>query len=83
VKELLRCWDCVLTRCTAEAVTLELDEVRFVDSEGQLLLAAIHKAGATLQARGALSRFIVERIQISNEAVSQCAAAGSIEGDGV
>ena len=83
VKELLRCWECALTRCTADEVTLDLDEVTFVDSEGQLLLAAMHKAGARLQARGALSRFIVERIQASNVVINQCAAAEFIEGEGV
>ena len=83
VNELRRCWECVLTRSSESALTVELDDVTFIDSEGQHLLAAMHKVGAKLQARGALSRFIVERIEASNVVANQCTAAASIEGEGV
>lgn len=73
VKELERCWQCVLTHATS-LLTVELDEVTFVDSEGQLLLKAMYESGAELKARGTLSGFVVERIE--KEAVLVVSGAG-------
>src|SRR5207237_6149895 len=83
VNELRRCWECVLTRSSDSALTVELDDVTFIDSEGQLLLAAMHQAGARLRARGALSGFIVERIQAAGTLASRCIVTEPIEGEGV
>lgn len=82
VEEVQRCWQCVRKRCAASAVTVELDEVTFVDSDGQLLLEAMFEAGAELRARGALSRFLVERIQSGNSVTRQPCQAELSQGRG-
>jgi hypothetical protein len=82
VKELERCWQCALSRVPSSAVTVELEELTFIDSEAQTLLTAICRSGAQLRARGALCRFVVERIQLAVLVVKNTVATESIEGEG-
>ena len=63
VQELVRCCQKVLTAADYKSLTIDLDAVSYVDEQGQLLLDTLHSCGATLVANGALSRYLVERIQ--------------------
>jgi anti-anti-sigma regulatory factor len=63
VQELERCCQDALARPENPALVIELDAVTFVDDAGQSLLQAMHDAGATLVARGAQCRHLVEEIQ--------------------
>jgi outer membrane protein len=60
VAELRNSWDA--ERATAKQVSLELNEVTFVDAEGKALLTKLHEEGAKLISKGCLIRSIIERI---------------------
>jgi hypothetical protein len=62
VEELGRCCEREMARLK-RTLTIELVAVSFVDENGELLLRDMHRAGATLRAKGALSSYLVEQIQ--------------------
>ena len=62
VEELGRCCEREMSRLK-RTLTIELVAVSFIDENGESLLRDLHRAGATLRARGALSKYLVERIQ--------------------
>ena len=82
VQELERCWQCLLDRACLPTV-VELHELTFIDSEGELLLTAMHESGTRLEARGALSRFIADRIQNSHDPVGSGVSSKKVIGGGV
>jgi translation initiation factor 2 gamma subunit (eIF-2gamma) len=63
VAELERCWRKVRPWLKNRGLVVELDAVTFVDAPGHSLLVEMHSTGATLVARGVLSRYVVEQIQ--------------------
>jgi outer membrane protein len=60
VAELQNSWDA--ERATQKQISLDLNEVTFVDAEGKALLTKLHEEGAKLISRGCLMRSIVARI---------------------
>src|SRR5579864_419374 len=60
VAELQSSWD--VERATAKQVSLDLNEVTFIDAEGKALLTKLHGEGAKLISKGCLIRSIVARI---------------------
>jgi outer membrane protein len=60
VAELRNSWDA--ERVTAKQVSLDLNEVTFVDAEGKALLTKLHREGAKLISKGCLIRSIVAHI---------------------
>jgi outer membrane protein len=60
VAELRNSWDA--ERATGKQISLDLNEVTFVDAEGKALLTKLHEEGAKLISRGCLMRSIVARI---------------------
>ena len=62
VRELGRCCEREMA-LLKRTLTIELVAVSSIDESGELLLRDMHLAGATLRAKGALSRYLVERIQ--------------------
>jgi anti-anti-sigma regulatory factor len=63
VGELERCWRDVLTHLKNKPVVIELETVTFIDTMGRSLLERMHRAGALLLGRGALSQYVIEQIQ--------------------
>jgi anti-anti-sigma regulatory factor len=63
VEELERCCEHELAQGRERTLTIELEAVSFVDEPGQSLLRQLHRAGAKLRAKGALSSYLVEQIQ--------------------
>ena len=57
-----RCWQDTLAR-TAKLIVVDLNAVTFIDASGKALLAEMHDGGALLEARGALTAYIVEQIR--------------------
>src|SRR5579863_6040977 len=62
VVEFERSWEASASD-RGQRVIVDISEVTFVDSEGQKLLARIHREGAKLQARGCMNRSIVDQIE--------------------
>ena len=60
VAELQNSWDA--ERATVKEVSLDLNDVTFVDAEGKALLTKLHEEGAKLISKGCLIRSIVARI---------------------
>ncbi|MBZ5718877.1 MAG: STAS domain-containing protein [Acidobacteriia bacterium] len=63
VEELERCFERELSHGGKRTLTIELEAVSFIDEPGESLLREMHRAGATLRAKGALSSYLVEQIQ--------------------
>lgn len=63
VQEVERCWQSVLAGPRKRTLRIAMDPVTYVDSAGKALLREMHSAGAQLEARGALTSYIVEQIQ--------------------
>ena len=59
-----RCWQDTLAR-TAKLIVVDLNAVTFIDASGKALLAEMHEGGAQLEARGALTAYILEQIRDS------------------
>ena len=62
VAELERSWGASASD-RGQNVVVDISEVTFVDSEGQKLLAKMHREGAELRARGCMNRSIVDQIE--------------------
>lgn len=63
VRELELCWQTARsTICGSKAVTVDLEDVDFVDSAGERLLAAMHERGAKFLAAGPLTKYLVREI---------------------
>lgn len=60
VAELRYSWEA--ERATGNQVSLDLNEVTFVDADGKVLLTQLHQEGAKLISKGCLIRSIVARI---------------------
>src|SRR5579863_8635155 len=60
VAELQNSWDG--EQASGKQISLDLNEVTFVDAEGKALLTKLHEEGAKLISRGCLMRSIVARI---------------------
>ncbi len=60
VAELQNSWDA--ERATTKQVSLDLNEVTFVDADGKALLTKLHAEGAKLISKGCMIRSIVARI---------------------
>ena len=63
VPEVERCWHSVLAGPSKRKLRIAMDPVTYVDAAGKALLREMHSAGAHLEARGALTSYIVEQIQ--------------------
>lgn len=63
VKELESCWEMLRRVQTGKKLVVELTEVSFINSAGNLLLERMHREGAELLGEGPLTRSIVEEIE--------------------
>lgn len=62
VAELQNSWDAERATTTTKEVSLDLNEVTFVDADGKALLTKLHGEGAKLISKGCMIRSIVARI---------------------
>ncbi len=62
VEELQKCWQAALIAAPDDAFHLHLADVFFVDEAGQALLAALHRQGVTLTAKGLMAEAVVEAV---------------------
>jgi hypothetical protein len=62
VREVELCWQAAQSITRNRTVTIDLREVDFVDSDGEQLLAAMYRHGATLLAAGPMTKDMVSRI---------------------
>jgi len=67
VRELEHCCRGLLDPSGLRQLTIDLDAVSFVDPEGQRLLAELHACGASLTAKGPLTKYLVSRIQETSD----------------
>lgn len=65
VPEVERCWQSLLAGPRKSVLRVAMDTVTYVDAAGRALLREMHSAGAQLEARGALTSYIVEQIRHS------------------
>lgn len=63
VKELESCWEMLRRVQAGKKLVVELTEVSFINSAGNLLLERMHREGAELLGEGPLTRSIVEEIE--------------------
>lgn len=63
VPELERCWHSLLAGPRMKTLRIAMDAVSYVDTAGRALLREMHCAGAELEARGALTSYIVDQIR--------------------
>jgi ABC-type transporter Mla MlaB component len=63
VEEVERCWQSILAGPEKRTLRIALDTVTYVDAAGKALLREMHSAGAQLEAKGALSSYLVEQIR--------------------
>ncbi len=69
--ELERSWQQAQNPGQAQKVVVDLAGVTFIDAEGKRVLARIHQAGGELQARGCLTKCVVEEISQQAPATSE------------
>jgi len=62
VREVEFCWQTAQSTIGRRTVTVDLRDVDFVDSAGELLLATMHERGAKLVATGLLTKILVSKI---------------------
>jgi len=72
VRELQQCWLTAASATAGRGTVVDLEEVDFVDGEGQALLAEMHGSGVRLVARTPLIRSLLEEI-------SDGACCGTVE----
>lgn len=63
VKELENCWEMLRKVQAGKTVVVDLADVSFVNTAGNLLLERMHKEGVELLGEGPLTRSIVEEIE--------------------
>lgn len=64
VEELKDCWQRTQDQTNeAHVLTVELDEVNYIDGRGISLLETMYQNGVQLAARGTHSRYLIEQIQ--------------------
>ena len=63
VAELRQCWRTAASTTSGRRTVLDLDEVDFVCSEGQSLIAEMHTEGVRLMAATPVPRAVVEEIR--------------------
>jgi anti-anti-sigma regulatory factor len=60
VREMRQCWDTAASTTKGRPTILDLREVDFVDSDGQVLIADMHSAGVLVEAASPLIRGVVD-----------------------
>jgi ABC-type transporter Mla MlaB component len=63
VTEVERCWQSLLAGPRNRVLRVAMETVSYVDASGKALLRDMYMAGARLEARGALTRYIVDQIR--------------------
>jgi anti-anti-sigma regulatory factor len=63
VKELEGCWEMLRRTQGAKPMAVDLADVSFIDTSGNLLLERMYREGAELLGEGTLTRSIVEEIE--------------------
>jgi len=66
VRELDRSWSDAARNNSAGAITLDLTDVTFVNSEGQELLRSLFRKGTDLRSGSLMTRFLINRIKESS-----------------
>ncbi len=62
VREAALCWETARSPTAGRPVVVDLDDVGFVDAEGEQLLAAMHRQGAKLRAARPMMAHLIEEI---------------------
>lgn len=65
VAEVERCWHSILAGPRKRTLRVAMATVTYVDTAGRALLREMHGAGAQLEAKGALTTYIVDQIRQS------------------
>ena len=63
VDELMECWRALRGTSHARLIRVDLDAVTFIDAAGAAVLRDMHAHGAVLEARGCMTRAVVEGIE--------------------
>jgi hypothetical protein len=63
VGELRQCWETALATVQGRTTSVCLEEVDYVDAEGQTLLTDMHRQGVILQTKTPLIRALVQEIE--------------------
>jgi hypothetical protein len=71
VRELECCWETARSIVRGRSVVFDLNDVDYVDREGERLLEALHAKGAKLAATGPMMRHLVAEITGETEEARQ------------
>ncbi|MBZ5583065.1 MAG: hypothetical protein LAQ30_12850 [Acidobacteriia bacterium] len=67
VREAALCWETAQSTIAGRAVTVDLQDVEFVDADGEQLLAAMHRQGVTLRAACPMMAHLIEEIATAEQ----------------
>ncbi len=67
VQEAALCWETAQSIIAGRRVVVDLQDVGFVDAEGEQLLAAMHRQGATLRAACPMMAHLIEEIATAKQ----------------
>jgi outer membrane protein TolC/anti-anti-sigma regulatory factor len=62
VDELENCWSQLASEESGKRLVIDLSAVDFIDASGKVLLARMHQQGAKLEAKGCLTKSVIEAI---------------------
>ncbi len=68
VREAALCWESAQSIIAGRRVVVDLQDVAFVDAEGEQLLATMHRRGAKLRAACPMMAHLIEEIATAEEA---------------
>jgi anti-anti-sigma regulatory factor len=67
VQEAALCWETAQSKIAGRPVVVDLEDVEFVDAEGEQLLAAMHRDGAKLRAACPLMAHLIVEIATAEQ----------------
>ena len=72
VRELALCWETARSTIAGRRVVVDLEDVGFVDADGEQLLAAMHRQGAKLRAACPMMTHLIEEITTAGHEKEGC-----------
>jgi len=67
VREAAQCWETAQSKIAGRLAVVDLEDVGFVDAEGEQLLAAMHCQGAKLRAACPMMAHLIEEIATAEQ----------------